>query len=106
MQQFGAVVNRQIENHAAMATRELSEQRREKIVAGADHRYVQLAARDPPQLLHRLLAIAELLDDRPAEAEHFETGWRQISLASELLEQRQTRVRFKLLDLRRYGRLR
>ena len=104
-EQFGAVVHGQVELDAGMAAREFDHQAREKIIAGADHGDVQLAAGDAAELRQRFLGFLELLDDGAAVVEQLGAARRQIHLLAELLEQHQPHVAFQRFHLRRYGRL-
>ena len=82
-----------------MALRELHQQPRKEVIAGADHRHVQAPARHALELRHGLLGLLELLDDLAAALEHLRAGRREVDLLAELLEQRQPGVLLQLADL-------
>ena len=86
MQQLGPVVNGEVELHAGVPARKLHEQAGEEIIAGADDADVERPARHSFELLHRLVRLAKLLNDRAAVVEHLGPGVRQIDLPAELLE--------------------
>jgi hypothetical protein len=69
-----------------VAPRELHQQAREEVVAGADHRHVQPPAGDALVLGHRLFGLLELLDDLAAGLQHLRARGREVDLLSELLE--------------------
>jgi len=105
-QQLLAVVHREVDDHTLVPPDELHQQARKEVVAGADHRDVQLAARDALELRHRAFGQLELLDDPAADVEQFGAGRRQVDLLAELLEERKAGVVLELLDLGGDGRLR
>ncbi len=105
MQQFLAVMHRQVQHDARIATRELGQQARKEVVARADDCDIQLAPRDALQLTHRFVDFVELLDDRTAVVEHLGAGRRQVNFLAELLEERQPRVLLELAYLSGDGRL-
>jgi hypothetical protein len=78
----------------------------EEIIARADHRDVELAARAALQLRHRLVRLAEQLGNPARVAQQFPAGRRELQLAADTLEERQPGVALQRLDLRRYRGLR
>ena len=88
-----------------MLAREGDHQLRKEIVAGTDHRHVQLAASDSLQLRHRIFRLVELLDDGAAEVQQLVARLGEINLLSQLFEQGHADVALERADLGRHGRL-
>src|SRR5206468_201286 len=79
-----AVVHGEVQRHALVPADELDQQPRQEVVAGADRRDVEPAARDALVLRHRVLGDLELLDDRADDAEQVGTGRGEVGLRGEL----------------------
>ena len=99
VQQFLAIVHREIERHAFMAIHELGQQARKEVVAGADDRHVEAASGYTLKLRHRIFRFAELLNDAAAVMQHLGTRGREIDPLAELLEQRQPDMQLELPNL-------
>jgi hypothetical protein len=80
--------------------------RGKKIVAGADHRDVEFAAGAPLELRHRIVGFAEQFRDPPRIGQELVARRGELQLPAGALEQRQPRVPFERLDLRRDSGLR
>jgi hypothetical protein len=105
-QQRFAIVDGEVERDARVPLGERGQQPREEIVARTDHRDVELAAGPALELCHRLVGFAEQLGDPPRIGQQLAARRRQLQLPARALEQRQSGVPLKRLDLRRDGRLR
>ena len=105
LEQALAVVDGEIEHDAIVAADELDQQARKEIIAGADHRDIELAARDALELGHRGFGDLELANDRAADVEQLGAGLGQVDLLAELFEQGQAGMVLELAHLGRYRRL-
>ena len=89
-----------------MPPRELGQQAREEVVAGADHGDRKRAAGDALQAGHRFLGLVELPEDGATLRDQLLACGRQVDASAQPLEERQPGVALELADLRGDRRLR